>query len=75
MDEKEAIAASRKGDVSSFNWLVATYERQVYNLALSMLGNTHDAEDATQDAFLSAYRSIRRFKGASFKPWICQLMC
>jgi RNA polymerase sigma-70 factor (ECF subfamily) len=73
MDEKEAIAASKNGDVNSFNWLVATYERQVYNLALSMLGNSHDAEDATQDAFLSAYRSIRRFKGGSFKPWICRI--
>ena len=73
MDEREAIAHSKEGDVDGFNWLVAKYERQVYNLALSMLGNTHDAEDATQDAFLSAYRSISRFKGSAFKPWICRI--
>ncbi|MFC1950933.1 RNA polymerase sigma factor [Chloroflexota bacterium] len=73
MDEKEAIAKSRSGDVNSFNWLVVTYERQVYNLALSMLGNAHDAEDATQDAFVSAYRSIRRFKSSGFKQWICRI--
>lgn len=74
MDEREAIERSKKGDVEGFNWLVSRYERQVYNLALSMLGNTFDAEDATQDAFISAYRSITRFKGSDFKPWICRIV-
>ena len=73
MDEQEAIAASKNGDVSGFNWLVATYERLVYNVALRMMGNTHDAEDVAQDSFLSAYRSISRFSGSSFKPWICRI--
>lgn len=73
MNEIQAIAASKAGGADSYNWLVATYERQVYNLALSMLGNPHDAEDATQDAFISAYRSIRKFSGGSFKPWICRI--
>jgi len=73
MNEEQAIARSKDGDANSFNWLVATYERQVYNLTLSMLGNTHDAEDATQDAFISAYKSIRKFSGGSFKPWICRI--
>lgn len=73
MDEIEAIAASKNGDVESFNWLVSEYERRVYNLALSMLGNAHDAEDACQDAFISAYRNIQRFLGSSFKPWLYRI--
>ena len=73
MDEQEAISKSKNGDVDGFNWLVATYERLVYNVALRMMGNNQDAEDAAQDSFLSAYKSITRFNGVSFKPWICRI--
>lgn len=49
----------------SFEEIVEKYTSYVYNVAYRMLGNAHDAEDATQEAFLSAYRAWPRFRGES----------
>src|SRR5262245_3445739 len=47
------------------------HERRVYNLAYRMLGRSEDARDATQDAFLSCYRHLERFRGESaFATWL-----
>ncbi len=73
MEEHEFIARSQGGDVEAFNQLVEQSQRLVYNLALRMMGNAETAEDATQDAFLSAYRAIGKFKGGSFKAWILRI--
>lgn len=70
MGEGELIRGSRQGDVSSFNKLVELYQKQVYNLALGMLGNIPNAEDVTQDVFVSAWKGIRSFKGPNFKAWL-----
>jgi RNA polymerase sigma-70 factor (ECF subfamily) len=51
--------------------LVERHERRVYNLALRMTGREEDAKDATQDAFLSALRKLRSFRGeAAFTTWL-----
>ncbi len=71
--EEELISRSKEGDLDCFNRLVEFYEREVYNLALRMLGNTQAAEDATQDTFLSAYRGIKGFRGGSFKAWLLRI--
>ena len=73
MEEQELISRSKNGDVECFNLLVEHYQRMVYNLALRMLGNAEAAEDATQDAFLSAYKAIGGFRGGSFKSWILHI--
>jgi RNA polymerase sigma factor (sigma-70 family) len=73
MDENDLISRSRDGDVDAFNLLVEQYQRLVYNLALRMLGNTEAAEDASQDAFLSAFKAIGRFRGGNFKAWILRI--
>ncbi len=73
MDEQELISRSKDGDVDAFNSLVEQYQRLVYNLALRMLGNAEAAEDASQDAFLSAYRAIDKFRGGSFKSWVLRI--
>jgi len=73
MDEQELISRSRSGDIQAFNDLVELYQRQVYNLALRMLGSAETAEDATQDTFVSAYRAIAGFRGGSFKAWILRI--
>ena len=72
MEEHDLIQLSKKGDLESFNRLVEIYQSPVYNLALRMVGNAQSAEDATQEAFLSAWKGIRNFKGGSFRAW---LMC
>jgi RNA polymerase sigma factor (sigma-70 family) len=73
MDETELIRASQEGDLDSFNQLVRTYEKMAFNLAYRMLGSPQAAEDATQEAFLSAWKNIRRFRGGSFKAWVMQI--
>jgi RNA polymerase sigma-70 factor, ECF subfamily len=47
------------------------HERRIYNLALRLTGNVEDARDATQDAFLAAYRKLPTFRGdAAFTTWL-----
>lgn len=73
MDELELIERSKQGDVDAFNRLVLMYQTQVYNVALRMLGNPQTAEDVTQEAFISAFRNIRRFRGGSFRAWLLHI--
>jgi len=60
-DEKKWLEASRNGDSQAFSMLVNMYAKPIYNLCYRMLGNAQDAEDAAQEAFLRAYRSINRY--------------
>lgn len=73
MDDSELIRRSKEGDLDSFNMLVESYQRVVYNLALRMLGDRHAAEDASQDAFLSAWRNIGSFRGGNFRAWLLRI--
>lgn len=70
-----ALHAAQCGEVAAFNRLVQLYERQVYNVCYRMLGNVEDAADATQDAFLGAYRGLRTFRGpaAGFRAWLLRV--
>jgi RNA polymerase sigma-70 factor (ECF subfamily) len=74
MNEPALIESARKGDLDAFNTLVITYQRQVYNLAYRIMGDEASASDATQDAFLSAYKHIGSFRGDSFKSWIFRIV-
>ena len=57
-----------------FEEIVAEYGDFVYNLAYRVLGNTADAEDAAQDAFLAAYRNFSRFRGESkVSTWLYRI--
>ena len=73
MDEHELIRQSKQGDLDGFNRLVERYQAVVYNLALWMLGNPPAAEDASQDAFLSAWRNIDSFRGGNFRAWLLSI--
>jgi RNA polymerase sigma factor (sigma-70 family) len=74
MDEEALISAARKGDARAFNQLVVHYQGMVFNLAYRILSDSEAAADATQDAFLSAYRALRRFRGGSFKAWLLRIV-
>ncbi len=74
MDEKALIDAARRGDVGSFNQLVLSYQSMAYNLAYRILGDGDAAADATQDAFLSAFKAIGKFRGGSFKAWLLRIV-
>lgn len=74
-DREEAyyLDSARRGDLPAFNWLVLRYQTRVYNLCLRMLGDPDSAADATQEAFLSAYKAIARFQGAGFRAWLLRI--
>jgi RNA polymerase sigma-70 factor (ECF subfamily) len=74
MDEQALIESARKGDARSFNQLVLLYQRMAYNVAYRILSDSDAASDATQDAFLKAFKAMRRFRGGSFKAWLLRIV-
>lgn len=72
--ERAAIARSQRGDVQAFNTLVIRYQSVAYALALRMVGDADAAADVTQDAFFSAFRNIRSFRGMSFRAWLLRIV-
>ena len=74
MDEKVLIDAAHRGDVGSFNQLVLSYQSMAYNVAYRILGDRDAAADAAQDAFLSAFKAIGKFRGGSFKAWLLRIV-
>ena len=74
MDEQALIASARKGDARAFNQLILFYQGMVYNVAYRILVDPDAAADATQDAFLSAFKAIRKFRGGSFKAWLLRIV-
>ncbi len=68
------IAAAQRGDVPAFNQLVRAYQGVVYHTAFRLLGDSDAASDATQDAFVSAYKNIKSFRGGSFKAWLLRIV-
>lgn len=66
------MAAAQAGQLAAFNALVERYQGLVYNLCLRMLGEG-SAEDAAQETFFAAYRSIRSFRGGVFRGWLLRI--
>jgi len=72
-EEQRLVHAAQRGDVESFNALVRLYEGRVYNLCYRMLGDADGAADIAQEAFFSAYRNLRSFRGGSFRSWLLRI--
>ena len=77
MNDELALMLVKKiqaGERDSFEPLVFAYEQKIYTLCYKMLGNAEDAQDATQESFLKAYRSLTDFRGDSrFSTWIFRI--
>jgi RNA polymerase sigma-70 factor (ECF subfamily) len=73
-DEQKIIQAAQRGDLNAFNELVLQYQSQVYNLAYRIMGEGDSAADATQEAFISAYRAINSYRGGSFRAWLMRIV-
>lgn len=71
--DERLVLLAKDGDLEAFNSLVDRYQSAVYTLCLRFLGNPEAAEDATQEAFLSAYRALDRFNGGSFRSWLLRI--
>jgi RNA polymerase sigma-70 factor, ECF subfamily len=69
--DREAVTKCQNGDVRSFEFLVEKYQKRMLNTAYRMIGDYQEACEVTQEAFLSAYRAIRKFRGeAAFSTWM-----
>ncbi len=74
LPESEAIRLAQQGDATAFERIYRLHSRRVYALCLRMVGNTAEAEDLTQEAFLQLFRKIHTFRGESaFSTWLHRL--
>ena len=75
MDDAAAIEKVQRGETEAFCFLVEGYQNQAVAHAVAILGNTEDARDAAQDAFIDAFRALKRFdKSRAFYPWFYVLL-
>jgi len=73
-EERHIISRVLDGNAAAFEALVLANQRKVYTLCLRMTGNSEDAEDLAQDAFIKAYQNLGNFKGESgFGAWLYRL--
>jgi RNA polymerase sigma-70 factor (ECF subfamily) len=74
-DEAAMIAEVLAGNTESFHELIRPHERSVYLMALGLLHNEAEAEDAAQEAFIKAYRNLHRFRAESrFSTWLIAIV-
>jgi RNA polymerase sigma-70 factor (ECF subfamily) len=74
-DEAAMIESVLGGQTETFHELIRPYERNVYLMALSLLRNEAEAEDAAQEAFIKAYRHLGKFRSESrFSTWLISIV-
>ena len=74
MNEWTLIEQLKQGDESAFKFIVDTWKDMVYNTALSIVQQSEEAEDVTQEVFVQVYQSVQGFKGDSkFSTWLYRI--
>ncbi|MCK4546117.1 MAG: RNA polymerase sigma factor RpoE, partial [Candidatus Eisenbacteria sp.] len=74
ISDGELVSRVQGGDREAFSLLADRWADRSYNLALSIVKKPEDAEDAVQEAFLKAYRSLPRFRhGSTFGTWLYRI--
>lgn len=64
----------QSGDVAAFDFLVSKYRERLFSIVYNLTSNREDAADLTQEAFIKAFRSIKRFQGkSSFFTWLYRI--
>jgi RNA polymerase sigma-70 factor, ECF subfamily len=72
-EEAAVIARAAGGDRTAFAQLMEHYQSACYGLAWRLLGDPDQAADATQDAFVHAYRAIGTYRGGIFRSWLLRI--
>jgi RNA polymerase sigma-70 factor (ECF subfamily) len=72
-DEAAVIARAAAGDRMAFTQLMEHYQSACYGLAWRLLSDADQAADATQDAFIHAYRAIGSYRGGVFRSWLLRI--
>jgi RNA polymerase sigma-70 factor, ECF subfamily len=74
MDLADLVRAAKAGDRSAFDELVRATHADAYTLAFRLTGNEEDARDVVQEAYLRAYKGLKRFRGdAQFTTWLYRI--
>ncbi len=69
------VAAARGGDAAAFSWLVRRHQRRAVSVAYRLLGNSEDAADVAQDAFVRAHTRLGQLDDdARFGPWLMRIV-
>ncbi len=72
---RELLTRCRRGDPRALEELVRQTHRRVYGLALRLVGDPHEAEDVTQEAYLRMFRGLAGFRGdARFETWMHRIV-
>jgi len=75
LEEIELAERARDGDTAAYERLVRMHQAVAFRAAYLVTGDASEAEDATQEAFVKAYRALDRFRpGASFRPWLLAIV-
>jgi RNA polymerase sigma-70 factor, ECF subfamily len=75
IDDRILLQAAQDGDLDAFEALVHRHQAAVYRVALRMLGSEADAQDATQDTFVRAWRGLERFRREStVSTWLYRIV-
>lgn len=73
MNEESLIRQAQGGDLVAFNRLVVQYQELVFNVAYRIMNDPAVAEDVAQETFITAYQSLKTFRGGSFKSWLMRV--
>ena len=74
-DDDELIRRARQGDGEAYGVLVRRHQQLAFRTAYAVCGDAAEAEDATQEAFVKAYRALGRFRaGEPWRPWLLQIV-
>ena len=73
--DKELIERFKNGDESAFEELVRDYAPKAFQIAFGLIGNTPDAEEVAQDAFIKVHKNLEKFRGDSaFSTWFYRII-
>jgi RNA polymerase sigma-70 factor (ECF subfamily) len=67
------VARALEGDLAAFNQLVEAYQDLCHSLVARLVPDPDQASDAVQEAFFSAYRNLRSYRGPSFRGWLTRI--
>ncbi len=74
-NEARLITRARAGDTVAFAQLVRIHQAMAFRVAFVVTRSAQDAEDATQDGFVKAWKALGRFReGAPFRPWVLRIV-
>lgn len=74
IDERNLIQSAQYGDARAFDLLIDRYQDLLYRIALRMLGDADEADDALQTAWISVFQKIKGFRGGHLRIWLARIV-